>query len=160
MLTIRVTPDTSTRARCWLRPRSLELPRNAQTHGRSRLLLVLDREDLDPDVDFGLHLEQQHLGWLHPELPDVEAGAPVRRMVRSSTAADVHPVLVPARHTSERDLAAHAVGGRRTHRASICSSSPSILGNRRASMRFCISLSSMRLPDYRRSTASETVPLA
>src|SRR5580704_12369072 len=73
------------------------------------LLLVLDREDLDPDVDHGLDPEHQDLGWIHPELPDVEARLAGQADGAFVDLGDVHQVLVVLRHTAEGDVPADPV---------------------------------------------------
>ena len=74
MLTILVTPDTSTRARCMLTLEIPELPRNPKTHGCRVLPPVSHCVDLHSHLDLRLDLEEEHLGRLHPEIPDVEVG--------------------------------------------------------------------------------------
>src|ERR1700692_1539215 len=72
ILMIRVTPETSTRARCsfkWLTSFSCPgIPR----HMAFSLLSLSYGDDLDPDVHLRLDLQHQHAGWLHPELTNVE----------------------------------------------------------------------------------------
>src|ERR1700722_19396125 len=74
MLMIRVTPETSTWARCSCTSLNLRIWPGIPRHMAALPPLVSDGEDLDADVDFGLDLQQQDTGRLHPDLAYVEAG--------------------------------------------------------------------------------------
>ena len=47
------------------------------------------RDDLDPHRDLRFDAEHQDLGWVHPEVADVEGVLALELIVRSSTAAMV-----------------------------------------------------------------------
>src|ERR1700690_1751461 len=90
MLMIRVTPETSTRARCsWTSLNSCICP-GIPRHTAASLLCLFCGEDLDPDLHLGLDLQQQDPGRLHTELADVKGrlpGQPDRLIVH---VADAH----------------------------------------------------------------------
>src|SRR6202050_1384957 len=116
MLTMRVTPDTSTRARwglvsvislsCPGMPRHMVV---ASLVSLVRLVFVPHGHDVDADVHLGLDLEHEHLGGLHAEFPDVEARRPreADRLIVESV--DAQQVLVVALDAPERHVAAHPV---------------------------------------------------
>src|SRR3984957_1978730 len=105
ILMIRVTPDTSTRARCsFTLLTSFSWP-GIPRHMAFSLLNLSYGDDLDPDVHLWFDLQHQHAGWLHPELTNVEVGLAIQldRLVVDD--ADTHHILVVARHAAEDDVA-------------------------------------------------------
>ena len=108
--------------------------RAAQSELVHRLILPLG-DDLDPHVDVGLDPQHQDPGRFHAEVADVEGRSALERIVRSSTTLMRHLVLVAAAHAPERQVAGRPGSGRRRRRRFDPVSTPSIVGNRRASMR-------------------------
>src|ERR1700722_13127146 len=109
MLMIRVTPETSTRARCSCTSLNALICPGIPRHMTASLLWLFCGEDLDPDVHLGLDLQQQDAGRIHAEFPDVEAGLPGQADRLFVHAADAHQVLVVARDATEFDVTADEV---------------------------------------------------
>src|SRR5580698_3468896 len=63
ILMMRVTPETSTLARC-----SCTSDSSCSCPGMPRHMVLvpfLDGEDLDPDLHLGLHAKYEHARWIH-----------------------------------------------------------------------------------------------